>query len=94
MREELLARDLVVNKENFSRYNGFIANVRTEHLSVQQLNRLMVIEGAKLYWSPKHLKHSRFWRYNGKGSLGLLYNNFLFVKSGLKGDLFLSSHTF
>ncbi|PWT92627.1 MAG: B12-binding domain-containing radical SAM protein, partial [Acidobacteria bacterium] len=89
MREELLSRGLVMNKENFARYNGFIANVRTEHLSIEEINRLMVIEGAKLYWSPKHLARSRFWRYNPKGSLGLLYNNYLFLKSGWKGDLFL-----
>jgi anaerobic magnesium-protoporphyrin IX monomethyl ester cyclase len=94
MREELLARGLVENKDDFARYNGFIPNVRTEHLSIKQINRLMMWEGAKLYWSPKHLKRSRFWRYNKKGSIGLLYNNFLFFKSGLKGDLFLSSHTF
>jgi anaerobic magnesium-protoporphyrin IX monomethyl ester cyclase len=94
MREELLKMGLVVNKDDLRRYNGFIANVKTEHLSIEQINRLMVIEGTKLYWHPKYLGRSRFWRYNGIGSIGLLYNNYLFFKSGLKGDLFLSSHTF
>jgi len=94
MREELLKMGLVVNKDDMRRYNGFIANVKTEHLSIDQINRLMVIEGAKLYWNPKYLAKSRFWKYHGLGSIGLLYNNYLFVKSGLKGDLFLSSHTF
>ena len=94
MREELLKMGLVENKDDLRRYNGFIANVRTEHLSIDEINRLMLTEGAKLYWNPKYLARSRFWRYNGLGSLGLLYNNYLFVKSGLKGDLFLSSHTF
>jgi radical SAM superfamily enzyme YgiQ (UPF0313 family) len=94
MREELLKMDLVVNKDDLKRYNGFIANVRTEHLSIEEINRLMLTEGAKLYWNPKYLTRSRFWRYNGLGSIGLLYNNYLFIKSGLKGDLFLSSHTF
>ncbi|MCI0602225.1 B12-binding domain-containing radical SAM protein [bacterium] len=93
MREELLKAGLVVNKDNFKRYNGFIANVRTEKLSIEEINRLMVVEGAKLYWHPKYLSRSRFWRYHGVGSIGLLYNNYLFIKSGLKGDLFLSSHT-
>jgi radical SAM superfamily enzyme YgiQ (UPF0313 family) len=93
MREELLKAGLVVNKDDFKRYNGFIANVRTEKLSIEEINRVMVVEGAKLYWNPKYLSRSRFWRYHGLGSIGLLYNNYLFVKSGLKGDLFLSSHT-
>ena len=93
MREDLLKAGLVVNKDNFQRYNGFIANVRTEQLSIEQINRLMLVEGAKLYWHPKYLAKSRFWRYHGLGSIGLLYNNYLFIKSGLKGDLFLSSHT-
>ena len=93
MREDLLKAGLVVNKDDFKRYNGFIANVRTEHLSIEEINRLMVVEGAKLYWHPKYLSRSRFWRYHGMGSIGLLYNNYLFIKSGLKGDLFLSSHT-
>ncbi|HEY4492909.1 MAG TPA: radical SAM protein, partial [Acidobacteriota bacterium] len=93
MREELIQMGLVENLDDFRRYNGFIANVRTEHLSIQEINRLMVREGAKLYWHPKYLSRSRFWRYHGLGSIGLLYNNYLFIKSGLKGDLFLSSHT-
>lgn len=95
MREDLLKMDLVTNKDDLKRYNGFIANVRTEHLTTEQINRLMLIEGAKMYWSPSYLSKSRFWKYHFSGSLlGLLYNNYLFVKSGLKGDLFLSSHTF
>ncbi|HET6266649.1 MAG TPA: radical SAM protein [Acidobacteriota bacterium] len=94
MREELMNKGLVANPDNLARYNGFIANVRTEHLSIDEINRLMLVEGAKMYWNPKYLTKSRFWRYHAAGSLGLLYNNYLFVKSGLKGDLFLSSHTF
>jgi anaerobic magnesium-protoporphyrin IX monomethyl ester cyclase len=95
MREELLKMGMVVNPDDLSRYNGFIANVRTEHLSAEEINRLMLIEGAKMYWSPTYLRKSRFWKYHFSGSLlGLLYNNYLFIKSGMKGDLFLSSHTF
>jgi radical SAM superfamily enzyme YgiQ (UPF0313 family) len=94
MREELLNAGLVENKDDLSRYNGFIPNVRTEHLTLKEINRLLLIEGSKMYWNPKYLTKSRFWKYHGLGSLGLLYNNYLFVKSGLKGDFFLSSHTF
>lgn len=95
MREDLLKMGLVTNKDDLKRYNGFIANVRTEHLTTDQINRLMLVEGAKMYWSPSYLRKSRFWKYHFSGSLlGLLYNNYLFVKSGMKGDLFLSSHTF
>jgi radical SAM superfamily enzyme YgiQ (UPF0313 family) len=94
MREELLNAGLVENKDNLARYNGFIPNVRTEHLTIKEISRLLLIEGSKMYWNPKYLAKSRFWKYHGLGSLGLLYNNYLFVKSGLKGDFFLSSHTF
>ncbi|HSE41874.1 MAG TPA: radical SAM protein [Acidobacteriota bacterium] len=93
MRQELLDMGLVVNPDDLTRYNGFIANCRTEKLTQKQLSRLVLKEGAKLYWNPKLLRNSRLWRYNWRAGLGLIYNNYLFLKSGLKGDLFLSTHT-
>src|SRR5262249_29822265 len=39
MREELMNKGLVANPDNLARYNGFIANVRTEHLSIDEINR-------------------------------------------------------
>ena len=94
MRQDLIDMGLVTNADDLTRYNGFIANVRTEHLSQKQLSRLMLKEGAKLYWNPKLLRNSRLWRYNWRAGLALIYNNYLFLKSGMKGELFLSTHTF
>ena len=37
LRENLLAQGLVTNPERFERYNGFWANVRTRHLSADEL---------------------------------------------------------
>jgi radical SAM superfamily enzyme YgiQ (UPF0313 family) len=93
MRQELLDMGLVVNADDLSRYNGFIANCRTEKLTQKQLSRVVLKEGARLYWNPKLLRNSRLWRYNWRAGFGLIYNNYLFLKSGLKGDFFLSTHT-
>ena len=46
-RERLLAEGLVTNPDDFSRYNGFISNVRTRHLSERELNRWVVLYGAR-----------------------------------------------
>ena len=37
MREELLRQNLVTNPDDYSKYNGFWANVRTNHLSADEL---------------------------------------------------------
>ncbi|MFN3467755.1 MAG: B12-binding domain-containing radical SAM protein, partial [Candidatus Brocadiales bacterium] len=37
MREELLKQDLIANLHDYSKYNGFWANVRTKHLDSQEL---------------------------------------------------------
>lgn len=94
MRQELIEMGLVTNLDDLSKYNGFIANVRTQHLTQKQLSRLMLKEGAKLYWHPRVLRNSRLWRYYWRSIFGLIYNNYLFLKSGFKGELFLSTHTF
>lgn len=94
MRQDLIDMGLVTNPDDLTRYNGFIANVRTQHLTQKELSRLMLKEGAKLYWNPRLLRNSRLWRYYWRSIFGLIYNNYLFLKSGLKGELFLSTHTF
>ncbi len=40
LREELEALDLIVNKTDLSMYNGFFCNVRTKHLSKEDLVRI------------------------------------------------------
>jgi anaerobic magnesium-protoporphyrin IX monomethyl ester cyclase len=41
LREELIKKGLVVNKTDFSRYNGFMSNVRTNHLSSKRLAKII-----------------------------------------------------
>lgn len=49
-REELLAQGMVVNKDDFSKYNGFQCNVRTKHLSQKRLKRMVAWEYFKFTW--------------------------------------------
>ena len=92
MREELLAAGLVTNFDDFSRYNGYIANVRTRYLSSTAIARSMLREGIRLYFNPRVAATSRFLRdfpaFRGK----MLCNN-LALFSGLNNNLFHSTHT-
>ncbi|MFN7971405.1 MAG: radical SAM protein [Acidobacteriota bacterium] len=94
MRQELLDRELVVNKDDFSRYNGFICNVRTEKMSERALARAMNVEYLKLYLNPFYLARSRFLRKRRVGSLRSLarvtLNTFNHVPNLYRNELFLS----
>src|SRR5581483_6319194 len=60
MRDELIAEGLVTNADDLSRYNGYMVNVRTRHLSSGQLARAMLWENVKLYYDPRAARRSRF----------------------------------
>ena len=92
MREELLAEGLVTNVEDFSRYNGYIANVRTRHLSSTALARAMLLEGVRLYFNPRLAAKSRFFADFPAFRRKMLSNN-LALFSGLNNNLFHSTHT-
>jgi anaerobic magnesium-protoporphyrin IX monomethyl ester cyclase len=91
-REQLLARNLITNMEDFSRYNGFICNVRTRHLSNSELNRAIFLGGLRLYFNPLYLKRSRFWRYSPSLWPSLIVNNIRYLAGALRGDIFASRH--
>jgi radical SAM superfamily enzyme YgiQ (UPF0313 family) len=91
-RDQLLAEGLVTNADDYSRYNGFIANVRTRHLSDRQLNRWVVLYGARLYFNPLFFLKSRVWWYQPADAPNMFLNNFRFLWSGLRGTLFQSAH--
>jgi anaerobic magnesium-protoporphyrin IX monomethyl ester cyclase len=91
-RKQLLGEDLITNAEDFSRYNGFICNVRTQHLSNSQLNRAIFFGGLKLYFNPRYLKRSRFWRYSPSLWPDLIVNNIRYQAGAIKGDIFASRH--
>jgi len=61
LREALMREGLVTNPDDFSRYTTYRANVRTRHLSSEEIERL----GVRMYlrfMSPEYLKHTNFWR--------------------------------
>jgi hypothetical protein len=91
-RSELLESDLVTNASDFSRYNGFIANVRTRHLSSEEIGRAVVRSGLKLYFHPLHILRSRLWRHDPALIPPLIMNNFRFLYEGLRNRVFESRH--
>lgn len=91
-RSELLGADLVTNASDYSRYNGFIANVRTRHLSSAGIGRAVVRSGLKLYFHPLHILRSRLWRYDPALIPPLIVNNLRFLWQGLRNRVFESRH--
>ncbi len=91
-REQLLAEGLVTNADDFSRYNGFIANVRTRSMSDAELSRRVVLDGARLYFNPAFFLASRVWWYQPADAPNMFLNNFRFLVGGLRGTLFASTH--
>ncbi len=62
LREEMLAADLVVNKDDFSQYNGFSCVVRTKYLSRDELYKAKKIECLKPYFNLKMIWNNYFLR--------------------------------
>jgi radical SAM superfamily enzyme YgiQ (UPF0313 family) len=92
MRAQLLAEGLVTNADDLSRYNGYVANVRTRHLSSGALARAMVWEGLKLYLDPRAARASRFF-HDFPTFRGRMLRNNLALFAGLRNRLFESTHT-
>jgi anaerobic magnesium-protoporphyrin IX monomethyl ester cyclase len=91
-RQELLDRGLVTNQEDFSLYNGFTCNVRTAHLDQRQLNNAIFWGGLRLYFHPRYLIRSRFWRYRLWLIPALVANNLRYLVGALRGRIFMSRH--
>ena len=94
IRQELLEADLVTNPDDLSRYTGFICNVRTRHLTVRQLNRIMNWENMKAFFSPGMFIGNYFVRRRERGALKVLLNNFDLMRGWFTGDQFRSRHRF
>lgn len=85
VRNELLAEGLVINKDDFSKYDGFTANVRTRHLSQEQLWSIARKESIKAVipllqggnYFLKHFLFSFLW-----GELKILFTNIFHFFSG------------
>jgi radical SAM superfamily enzyme YgiQ (UPF0313 family) len=94
LRRQLLERGLVTNPDDLDRYNGFIPNVRTEHLSERDLARVMTGAGIRLYWDPRYILQNGIWKACPAQSFWMLWNNVKFVFTGYAGRMFLSRHRF
>lgn len=94
LREELARMDLITNEQDFSRYTGFMCNVRTRHLSTAQLNRLMNWENIKMFFHPSWFVDNNFVKKREKGSLKVMLNNFEYIRGWFTGDQFRSRHKF
>jgi radical SAM superfamily enzyme YgiQ (UPF0313 family) len=92
MREELLAEGLVTNADDLTRYNGYMANVRTRHLGSTAIARAMLWESVKLYFDPRAAWRSRFF-HDFPGFRGAMLRNNLTLFSGLGNRLFHSTHS-
>jgi hypothetical protein len=92
MRAALLAEELVTNPDDLARYNGYIVNVRTRHLSSAQLARTMTWENLKLYLDPAAARRSRFFRDFPAFRRRMLRNNVALL-AGVRNRLFHSTHT-
>jgi anaerobic magnesium-protoporphyrin IX monomethyl ester cyclase len=71
MRDYLLSEGLVVNPDDFTRYNGMWANVRTRHLSADELHYLVWLHQNQVmgWWEPSERVRARgrvwtaIWRF-------------------------------
>jgi radical SAM superfamily enzyme YgiQ (UPF0313 family) len=93
IREHLLSESLITNRDDFSLYNGFICNVRTRHMSSRELTMSMFWEGLRLYFHPRYLAKSRFWRYRPSLWPSLVANNFSYLIGAARGRIFASRHS-
>jgi radical SAM superfamily enzyme YgiQ (UPF0313 family) len=94
LRRQLLDAGLVINPDDLDRYNGFIPNVRTKHLSDADLARVMTSAGIRLYWDPRYILRNGIWKAGPRQSFWLLWNNLKYVSTGYAGRMFLSRHRF
>jgi len=91
-REELLADNLVVNPDQFERYNGFMCNVRTRKLQHKQLVRLMASESLKMYLNPRFALRGRVWRASPQALVSYYTTILEYLTKGYRNRLFESRH--
>jgi radical SAM superfamily enzyme YgiQ (UPF0313 family) len=93
-RDDLMSEGLVVNPDQFHRYNGFICNVRTRHLEHPELIRLIASEGLKLYLDPRFTLRGRLWRASPRALAGYYATISEYSTRARHNRLFESRHRF
>src|SRR5262249_62201850 len=91
-RDALVAEGLATSPADLTRYNGYMVNVRTRHLTGAQVARAMTWENLKLYWNPMAARRSRFFHDFPAFRRRMLLNNFALF-AGARNRLFHSTHT-
>lgn len=94
IRESLKEEGLITNMDAFEFYNGFIANVKTRHMSSLRLAREMVKAGVRYYNNPRYILSSSLWRYAISSVFKFLVVNFTFITTGWRNRMFHSTHRF
>lgn len=92
IRVELISRDLVTNSDDFSLYNGFTCNIRTQRLTQTELHRLICLEGMKYYFRPGLFRQA-LWNKQWRFAPAFLANNAEYLYRFFDGKLFPSRHT-
>jgi radical SAM superfamily enzyme YgiQ (UPF0313 family) len=65
LREEMLAAGLVTNPDDLSRYDAYTCNIRTKHLSQNQLYRTLRVEMVRSFFYLPVILHNWFIRRYG-----------------------------
>ncbi len=64
LRQEMLETGLIVNLEDWRRYDGFTCNIRTRHLGRDELYRLLKGLGARSNFNPALIRVNYFLRHH------------------------------
>jgi len=79
LREQMLADDLVVNKDDFSRYDGYTCNIRTRHLSPRDLYVALRKEMFLNFFYPSIMWNHLLARYFPYMFFRTIYMNLLMI---------------
>ncbi len=72
----MLESGLVVNKDDFSTYDGFQCNVRTKHLSQKQLYQITKWELFKSYFDPSMAFKNYFLKHHKREFVAIAWKTF------------------
>lgn len=92
IREELLKQGLVTNPDDFSTYNGFIANIRTKYLSSEEIDKIVLKMYDAYHNRLKYVKYTQvrkiypsyFWKLVIKQIAKAIYRSRFFHKPAVR----------
>jgi len=75
IREEMLDANLIVNVDDFSKYDGFNCNIRTKYLTQKELFSVLQKECIKAYFDPRMLFNNYFLKRHFKAFIPCIVRN-------------------